>query len=157
MTFLPKLRPATAGLVLLVTLAACGSDPDPAADGPVDSPTPTASTATSSQRAPKTFAVARDSSGSSVKVIPGDRIEITLDANATTGYSWEYKTKPSAIVREIRATYSPTPHPAGMTGSGGFQYYEYLVEGTGTTSIALTYRGPSGDDGGSFTLTIIST
>lgn len=150
MTTHAKLRPAIAGMFVVVALAACGTD---TADqgSPGTSPTPTASA-----RSQKTFSLTKQDSGSTIQVIKGDRIEIALDANASTGFRWEYKSKPSAILNETRATYSPTPAPQGMVGSGGFQYYDYEVVGTGTASIELTYRGPSGDDGGSFTVTVVS-
>ena len=51
----------------------------------------------------------------------GNTASISFDANATTGFSWEYVLDEEGIVEEKSSEYVNKKHPEGMVGYGGRQ------------------------------------
>ncbi|MEO1065174.1 MAG: protease inhibitor I42 family protein [Actinomycetota bacterium] len=85
----------------------------------------------------------------------GDVVEISLEANPTTGFSWELSGPPeSAIVRFLGGDYESRGEaaevdedadgdaPAPVLGGGGVQRLRFQVVGAGATTVQLRYVQP---------------
>jgi inhibitor of cysteine peptidase len=80
-----------------------------------------------------------------VEVQVGDRFEIPLAANPTTGYSWvPTDTRPrQRIVSYEGSDYVPEPGTKDQVGAGGEQVLRFEATGNGRTTIELVYRLPN--------------
>jgi inhibitor of cysteine peptidase len=101
-------------VVALLVLVACGSDND-------DSVT-----------------VYR--SGDSVSAGNGSKFMIELEANPTTGYSWQLSAPPGDQVSLIDQDYTPTGQQ--QPGSGGVQQFTFEAKTAGKTTLAFDYVRP---------------
>ncbi len=85
----------------------------------------------------------------------GDVVEISLEANPTTGFSWELSGPPeTAIVRFLGGDYESRGEstevdedaegdtPAPVVGGGGVQRLRFQVVGAGATTVQLRYVQP---------------
>lgn len=85
----------------------------------------------------------------------GDVVEISLEANPTTGFSWELSGPPeTAIVRYLGGDYESRGEateveesedgdtPAPIIGGGGVQRLRFQVVGAGATTVQLRYVQP---------------
>ena len=102
-------------LLLSVLLAACGGDSD-------DSVT--------------TY----QQSGQTITVGAGQHFAVQLDANPTTGYTWQLTTDPGSQVKVLGHTY--TPAPPQQPGSGGTELFTFQAVAAGTTTLAFGYLRP---------------
>jgi predicted secreted protein len=106
----------------------------------------------------KTVSLTATASGHTVKVHKGDVVKITLAENPSTGYSWQYLTRPNAKELAQKSwKYVASPHKPRIVGSGGKLHITYDVVGTGTTNLRLVDRqgtGRKARTGGSFNLTV---
>lgn len=83
-------------------------------------------------------------SGSAIEVGNGQSIVIKLDANSTTGYSWQQVPGlDESVVKLVSEAYEPTVASPGMVGVGGTDTWTYQAVGAGTTTIALAYQRAS--------------
>ena len=96
--------------------------------------------------------------GTTVDAKVGDLVVVSLDANATTGYSWEFTAGDTFTIESSK--YVPSPAPSNMAGVGGTQTVTLRVTKAGQSDLAGTYRHqwetPSPDAGPDFTMTIVS-
>jgi inhibitor of cysteine peptidase len=95
-------------------------------------------------------------SGSAISVSNGDTIVISLDANPTTGYTWQQAPGlDTSVVRFVSEDYQEAPAASPVVGGGGTDTLTYEAVGAGTTTIALGYQR-SGDPTAvdSFTVTV---
>jgi inhibitor of cysteine peptidase len=111
-------------LALLVTVAAvltaCGSDP-----------------------APDPLALGKDASGGSAELKVDQLLDVKLDGNPTTGYSWEVKTSGEPVVRlQGEPVYAQTSTGSTIVGSGGTFTFTFVGAKPGTSTIELVYRRP---------------
>ena len=72
----------------------------------------------------------------------GDIITISLNANATTGYSWKFTGTPSSAYEVIDESYKVNPHPEGMVGVGGKTFYKIKLLQKGKLIIKAQYFRP---------------
>ena len=92
--------------------------------------------------------------GSAIQAAVGDRIIISLEANPTTGYTWqEQPGLDTSVVTFVSEDYQQAPASPDMVGVGGIDTLTYDVVGAGTTTIALGYQR-SGDPSPSETFTV---
>jgi predicted secreted protein len=67
-------------------------------------------------------------------------VGMTLEANATTGYSWTVATAPDGTLAPATDNGAYTPPPAGSPpGAGGSQHFGWTATGVGSTSVELAY------------------
>lgn len=93
-------------------------------------------------------------SGQSIRVSPGDTIELDLEENPTTGYSWAVEDMPSGLT--IQHSNYELLSGTGI-GGGGRRKMLINVEQTSNGSLRLQNRQPwSGDVYQSFELTLTS-
>ncbi|MEM9036629.1 MAG: protease inhibitor I42 family protein [Actinomycetota bacterium] len=89
-----------------------------------------------------------------VQAMVGDVVEITLEANATTGFVWELSSQPeTAVIRYIGGDYEARDEVVTeesdtegeeptVAGGGGVQRLRFQVVGAGATQIQLRYVQP---------------
>lgn len=89
-----------------------------------------------------------------VEALVGDVVEITLEANATTGFVWELSNQPeTAVIRYIGGDYEARDEVVAeasdaeggeptVAGGGGVQRLRFQVVGAGATQIQLRYVQP---------------
>ncbi|HEY8198767.1 MAG TPA: protease inhibitor I42 family protein [Candidatus Limnocylindrales bacterium] len=83
-------------------------------------------------------------SGSAIEVPNGQSIVIRLDANSTTGYSWQQAPGlDESVVKFVSESYQQATASPGMVGVGGTDTWTYEAVGAGTTTIALAYQRAS--------------
>ena len=82
--------------------------------------------------------------GVNLETTSGVTINLTLDSNVTTGYSWSFATEPSAgVLKLVSSDYvSPSSSATPILGAGGKQFWKFLTTGRGTTSFKLVYVRP---------------
>ena len=112
------LKPMIMLLVAAVAagLTACGSDPEP-------------------------LTLTKDADGTSVQVEVGQSLEISLEANPTTGYSWEVKESGEPTLRpQGEPAYVQAETGATLVGGGGTYTFTYVGAETGTATLELIYH-----------------
>ena len=102
-------------LLLSVLLAACGNDSDDSA-------------------------IIYQQSGQTIAVGLGQHFAVQLDANPTTGYTWQLTADPGAAVKVVGHTYTPTPPQ--QPGSGGTELFTFQAVAAGTPTLAFGYVRP---------------
>jgi inhibitor of cysteine peptidase len=110
---------------------------------------------------PNQVSVDESSSGKQVNVVVNGTITVTLDSNATTGYSWEIKdiqeVSGQMILQKIDNKYvAPT---GGAIGAGGKEVWTFKALAAGTSTLTMDYSQPwAGGQKGAriFTLTVVS-
>ena len=81
--------------------------------------------------------------GKTVKVAVGGTVILTLDANATTGFSWEKADKVDKDILKLEKNdYMQAPNPNGLLGVGGTTVIVYRALKKGKAKIDLTYMQP---------------
>jgi len=70
----------------------------------------------------------------------GDTFEITLDANATTGYSWELVEIDDDVVQLTESEYVADPNAEGLDGKGGKAVFRFQAVGSGETTLKWVYH-----------------
>lgn len=67
-------------------------------------------------------------------------LEIKLESNPTTGYSWKWMQNDSnKILDSIETIYVPTKVSNGVVGSGGAEIFKFKANKSGTTSLKFEY------------------
>lgn len=77
-------------------------------------------------------------SGKTFATSPGAALDIQLNGNYTTGYSWNIVTCDNAIIQPAGAKYVPSQPQ--LAGAGGVQHYTFNVVGKGQTTLKITYH-----------------
>jgi predicted secreted protein len=107
---------------------------------------------------PKTIELTKVETGTTLDANVGDTVVMHLDANATTGYSWEFTAGDTFTIETN--DYVPDPNPSGLAGKGGSQVVKLKVTKAGQSDLTGTYRHqwetPSPDAAPDFTMTIVS-
>ena len=79
-------------------------------------------------------------SGKSVEVAKGATLAITLEANPTTGYTWEVASGDESILK--LAGEPDYKADSDALGAGGMMTLKFQAEAAGTTSLKLVYHRP---------------
>ena len=89
----------------------------------------------------------------------GDTVVVSLDANATTGYSWAFTAGDTFTIESSQ--YQEGTHPEGVVGTGGTQIVTLKVTRAGESDLTGMYRqqwnSPSPDSEPDFSMTVVST
>ena len=78
-------------------------------------------------------------SGSTVKTSMNKTIQVVLDANATTGYTWQIAGYDKKILKLNKSAYKVN---SKLVGAGGEQFYCFDVVGKGKTQLKIIYHRP---------------
>lgn len=93
----------------------------------------------------ETFRVDGPVSGRAVALAMGQRLEVRLPSNPSTGYSWSIVETPSRVLKlEGPSTYQADSRAeaVGMVGAGGTEVWTFMAEGAGTQDLRFEYRRP---------------
>jgi len=109
---------------------------------------------------PKTITVSpKSQTGTSVEAKVGDIVRVKLEANPTTGFSWEFTAGDTFKI--VRTKYQPDPNSEGLVGAGGTEIVTLRVTKAGSSKLTGTYRQqwntPAPDTKPDFSMTIVST
>ena len=101
--------------------------------------------------------VDESSSGKQVEIGMGGTLTVTLDSNATTGYSWELQEigNTNVLQKTDNKYVAPT---SGLVGAGGKEVWNFKAFKAGKVSLSMEYSQPwaGGQKGAkSFNLTVI--
>ncbi|OPY57995.1 MAG: hypothetical protein A4E55_01246 [Pelotomaculum sp. PtaU1.Bin035] len=91
------------------------------------------------------FYLNESNNGDELFVQEGQSLELALDSNSSTGYSWIYQAEPDTNIMEMtghgyqdkQAIEAPT-----IVGAGGKEHWFYKASRPGTTTISLCYARP---------------
>ena len=84
------------------------------------------------------FAETHNDMTNTIKATAGKEFVITLDANATTGYQWQFaKPLDESILQLIRSEY--LPDKTELVGAGGKQVWVFKALNAGKTAISFKY------------------
>ncbi len=81
--------------------------------------------------------VTEKDAGSTVKLSPGDRLEVVLAGNPTTGYNWRTASVDAAVLRE--AGPPSFQRDSDLVGSGGAVTLSFTAEAPGRTILTIVY------------------
>ena len=88
--------------------------------------------------APKEVKVTEKEAGESVEVAKGGTLEITLEGNPTTGYTWEVESVDDKV---LKLEGEPAFEAASeAVGAGGMMTLKFTAEGAGKTDLKLVYH-----------------
>jgi predicted secreted protein len=84
--------------------------------------------------------VTKQDSGSTIDLRSGDTLELALDGNPTTGFTWEMDPVDTGILLQIgESGFKPD---ANTTGSGGTFTWRFEAVNSGQTLLRLAYHRP---------------
>jgi inhibitor of cysteine peptidase len=79
--------------------------------------------------------------GKTVGLKTGDQVVIMLDANPSTGYTWEVKDLDASMIQQVGESGFKSSNP-GLIGSGGLLTLTFKTLKAGTTTLTLVYHRP---------------
>lgn len=78
--------------------------------------------------------------GQTIKLRKGQKLELTLTSNPTTGYSWQYSSPlDTEYIKEIKHYFESS---SSVIGAGGEEHWIYQAIKPGSLKINLEYRRP---------------
>ena len=81
--------------------------------------------------------------GKELSLCIGQTVEVRLDGNPTTGFSWAVGTIDGDAVSAVGdPIYTPSATGDGIVGSGGTYSFVFMAEKAGAAKVTLTYRRP---------------
>jgi inhibitor of cysteine peptidase len=78
--------------------------------------------------------------GRSIELRVGDGVQLSLAENPTTGYRWEFVTKPEPYCVVVSDAYVADAN--GAIGRGGAHNWAFRAVSVGTGTVSLAYRRP---------------
>jgi inhibitor of cysteine peptidase len=106
---------------------------------------------------PKQVSLDDSSSGTQTEIATGGLVTVTLDSNATTGYSWELTgISDNNVLQKTDNTYeAPT---SSLIGAGGKEVWTFTALNAGKATINMSYSQPwAGGQKGTKTYTLTVT
>ena len=85
-----------------------------------------------------TFRLDLRSSGQTVMVSPGDRLELKLEENPTTGFCWHIDDDGSGVL--ILEHHAFTHSHDGLSGAGGTREFMFTIAKSGQATLRASYR-----------------
>ncbi len=112
-----------------------------------------------SSAATKELSVDITSSGKEVSLGAGGTLTVTLDSNATTGYSWNENANISdkSVIQQISHKYQAAATP--MPGAPGKEIWTFKALQAGKSVVSMEYRRPfepNAEPAKTFTLTVLA-
>jgi len=116
-------------LAALALLAAAGctnaADPDTSSSG----------------TKPDVVVVTLEDADKTVAVVPGQTLEVKLDGNPSTGYTWTVASAPEFLKSEGEPTFASEAE-SGVVGAAGTQTLTFSVTAPGEGELSLSYLRP---------------
>jgi inhibitor of cysteine peptidase len=111
-----------------------------------------------SSATPKEFSADISSSGKDITMTAGDTLTITLESNATTGFSWNENTNIGDVTVIQQTDHKYQPPAVAIPGAGGNEIWKLKALKSGSSTISMEYRRPFEPNAAptnTFTLTVI--
>ena len=108
-------------------------------------------------RSSMTITAEKSYDGRTINLRVGDGVKVTLEENPTTGYKWDFLSRPEPVCVIVTDAYVANTS-AGLMGAGGVHNWEFRAVDKGTASVRLGYRRPWEKDAApaqTFTLTLV--
>ncbi len=80
--------------------------------------------------------------GQPASITMSGKIVVQLEANPSTGYTWEVGELDTNILKQVGETEYKSSSPNPMPGSGGTQILRFQPVAPGTTTLKLVYHRP---------------
>jgi inhibitor of cysteine peptidase len=130
-------------LLALVFVAGCGDSDAPTGTNSSASTNTTAEEST----APDSLRLTQEDDGGSFEIRVGGTIELSLEANPTTGYAWEMDDADpeTSLIEEIGEPNFVSDNPDAV-GAGGILTFTFRAVDRGEMVIKLVYLSPSPAD-----------
>lgn len=78
-----------------------------------------------------------------IRIMKGEQFKISLKANPSTGYWWQFVKEIDTMVIELmEREYIPDPNPDNLVGRGGHDQWRFKGVKKGATSVSLRYLQP---------------
>ncbi len=88
-------------------------------------------------------ALRAEDAGKEVTLQVGEKIQVTLDSNPTTGYQWDVEDVDESVLKQQGdSVYRAETSNPNIVGSGGEETFTFEAVGTGTTTLKLIYHQP---------------
>jgi len=85
--------------------------------------------------------------GTRVTLVPGQALQVTVDANPFTGYRWTVERGAAAVLQPVgEPLYTPVSTSAPLVGAGGTMQFNFVAGAAGSDTLQLAYRRPSQKD-----------
>ena len=78
--------------------------------------------------------------GRTIDLRIGDGVKLSLEENPTTGYRWEFLSRPEPDCVIVTDEYVANAN--GLAGSGGVHNWDFRAIDKGTCAVRLVYRRP---------------
>ena len=88
----------------------------------------------------KTVRISENDANRSIELRSGDRLEVALAGNPSTGYMWQVAATDTAILRQVGEPSFTAPRD--RAGAGGVLTFCFEAGGAGRTLLRLAYRQP---------------
>ncbi len=112
--------PLVTALLAGALVAGCGGDD--ASSGPVD--------------------ISAADNGGVVSASAGERVVLTLESNASTGYRWNLSEEPDPEVLAFVSSAYVEPEDSELVGASGTEVWEWDAVAEGSTVLRLEYARP---------------
>jgi len=87
--------------------------------------------------------LSENDSGKTVEITVGDELDVTLQANPTTGYVWEVSSIDSSILQSNKADFVAND---SAIGAGGLEIIKFHTLATGKSELKLIFHRPFEQD-----------
>ncbi len=87
---------------------------------------------------PRVIPITADDGGTTVEVAVGDHLQVELEANPSTGFSWVDETEETATI--VAVGEPQFVEQADLVGAPGIMRCMFEARATGEATIELTYR-----------------
>jgi inhibitor of cysteine peptidase len=95
----------------------------------------------------KTVTITDKDKDTKVQLAKGDKLLVRLEANLTTGYSWDLATNDNDILKSAgKPEYETPKDKKGIVGAGGTQVFTFTAKGAGELDVELQYKRPFDKD-----------
>ena len=92
---------------------------------------------------PSTVRVSENDAGSTVRLHTGDTLQVSLEGNPSTGYSWEMVEADTAVLKQSgEPEFTSYKHAGQFVGSPGTVTMTFTMVGAGQTVLKLIYCCP---------------
>ena len=92
----------------------------------------------------KDDALGKDDAGREITLVVGEKIQVTLDANPTTGYQWDIAEIDESVLKSVGDSYdADSPQ---LVGSGGQEIFTFEAVAVGKTALQMLYHQPWDED-----------
>jgi inhibitor of cysteine peptidase len=90
--------------------------------------------------APASLTLSEADAGSTVTLAVGDTMEVVLDGNPTTGFTWETEALDTSVLRQLgESEFQPE---SALIGAGGTFTFRFEAVASGQTTLRLVYHRP---------------